>query len=309
MGINSAIYNGIKDYSNSYGFSSGDLNGFLTSKRARPTNAINIIKEIMGGHGKGNLLICLAEMARVERGVRGLEPWMRDHVVHALLSYITGIFVNERILKPGGHGVMPFQWQLAGLFHDVGYPTEVAKGIMQQFTRQINKIRHNLAVTRADLSFRFIPEGLDQLMGNLNSLDLIQESLNGWGLAINAKDEYQNMIRSDRICHGMISSLSVLYVIDMMYQKNNPQRNNGDFFDSFEIDPNSAPLPFLLKLSDCLQDWERPSAASARGVSEEKYDIQIAGQRLIFTVDDADRRNKIREEISASLISSEIEVR
>ena len=75
----------------------------------RQSLAIDIITHIMQAHGKQDLYETLAELARDELGIRVLEPWVRDHVVHALNCFILGILINEYFFKPyHGQNVEPF---------------------------------------------------------------------------------------------------------------------------------------------------------------------------------------------------------
>lgn len=344
MGINATILQGIKDYTFDYGFEPCDVRDFLiipSGFLARQVRAINIIEEIMTAHGKQELLRHVVQLAKVEHGIRELEPWVRDHVVHALLSFLLGVLLNEHLLKPDGLAVGAFQWKLAGLFHDVGYPVQVAKDILSPYTDEINSIKRKLSVSRPDLLIRIVPVGLEELANNKNSLDLIQECLDKWGLRIDARGEYNRMIASGGVCHGMISALSVLYIIDMMYQKYNPARayvdihappsinwNQSNFesevvpacaavfvhnlptrcFQSALLDRSQAPLPFLLRLSDCLQDWDRPSAEDPIGIPDTEFDLDITPGRVRFIVSDPDRRQRIANQIAFSVAAPNIEL-
>jgi hypothetical protein len=344
MGINVRIFEGIRDNTYEYGFERWIVEEFLTVARDFPTrqaNAISIIEGIMTPHGKQKLLGHVVQLAKVEYGIRELEPLVRDHVVHALLSFLVGVFVHEHLLKPGGHKVSAFQWKLAGLFHDVGYPAQVAKDILKSYTDQINRIKRDLSVARPDVFFRLVPVGLDELTNGVNSLCLMQEWLGRWRLKIDAKEEYVGMVTSGVICHGMISSLSVLYVVDLMYQKYNPRRAYVDIdepeginwnqsyfendivpacaaifvhnlpercFRSARLDRSHAALPFLLRLSDCLQVWDRPSASDPVGISDNAFDIEAAPEKLLFTVADPVLRTKIAREIASTLLATDIEV-
>lgn len=345
MGINRTVLDAISDVLWDYGCHEDEIKKFLTARwgfRRRKTEAISILESIMTAHGKQVLLRHVVELARVEQGIRELEPWVRDHVVHALLSFLLGIHINEHFMKPSGNGVNVFQWKLAGLFHDVGYPAQVARDILSPFTDQINKIKQTLGVSAPDVFFRFIPVGIDQLTNGVGSLGLIQRQLEDWGLSVDAHREYREMLDSGRVCHGIMSSLSVLYVIDLMYQKYNPSREYRDFYEPpginwnqryFEndvvpacsaifvhnlpehcftnglLDKQRAPLAFLLRLSDCLQDWNRPSADDPRGIPNREFQISIRGGRLEFIVTDEDRRHKIAAEIGATLVTTDIEIR
>lgn len=105
----------------------------------------------------------------------------------ALLSFILGIYLNEKFLcKPADI----FQWKLAGLLHDFGYPIQIARDILEPFTTKINEINRKLNVSISDVHFKIIPDGLENLTNGINSFDLIQKCLDEWGLHINAKEEY-----------------------------------------------------------------------------------------------------------------------
>lgn len=347
MNINATLFNKIAPYLYSYDCDQFEIGHFLTTHAPflqRQREAIQIIEGIMTVHGKKELLRHITELARVEHGIRELEPWVRDHVVHALLSFVLGIYINEEFIRPlCGAPVNDFQWKLAGLFHDVGYPAQVSKEILRPFAAKINEIKKTLSVSAPDVYFKVVPVGLENLTNGLNSFALIQEHLNKWELPINVKQEYNRIIDSGEICHGIISSLAILYVIDLMYQKYNPKREYVDIyaintninwnqtyferdvisacsaiyihnlpsrcFVNAKIDRSKAPVAFLLKLSDCLQEWERPSLMNPTGFSPTQFDIGIDNGQLILHADvPVDRKDKIREEISLCLASPDLQI-
>ena len=345
MGINTTLLNGIRENAYDYGINFPELEEFLVNIphdfQNRQAKAIEIIEGIMTVHGKKELLGHIAQLASVEYGIRELNPSARDHVVHALLSFFLGVYINEHFLKPSGQAVDAFQWKLACLFHDIGYPAQIAHSILRSYTDQLNNIKRDLSFNRPDIYFSAVPVGLEKLSNRVNALDLIQQRLNTWGVDVNAKREYKTMVKSGRVCHGMISSLPVLYIVDMMYQKYNPRRAyvdnyepqginwNQSYFEndvvaacaavflhnlparcfrSAPLDRNRAALPYLLRLSDSLQDWERPSANDPMGLPESAFDIDILLGRLIFKVGDTDRRSQIKEEIELAISASDIDI-
>lgn len=344
MGVNTSLFEQIEPFLDDYSCPKDDLREFLTSAldfTSRQEKATRIIRQMMIAHGKEDLFRHVVELARIEHGIRDLEPWVRDHVVHGVLSFAVGVCVNERLLRPAGHSVNRFQWKLAGLFHDVGYPAEVAKDILRPFTDRINRIKRELGVATHDVSIRLTPVGLDELRNETNSLPLIQAQIDEWGLAICARSEYDSMKEADNICHGMISALSILYVVDLMYQKYNPSRKCRDIYEppginwnqsyfenaivpacaaiflhnlpsrcfgSSPIDRRRAPLPFLLKLCDCLQDWDRPSAEHPNGIPDHMYDLDCDHGGLTLTVRRSDRRMKIAGEIESSLVGGDVNI-
>jgi hypothetical protein len=348
MTINNTLLAETIPYLQQYGCYEEEVKRFLLIEpqhfRSRQTEAIRLIEAIMNQHGKKALFLYVAQLAAIEYKIRHLQPHLRDHVVHAFLSFILGIYLNEKFIKPRlDNPVDSFQWQLAGLLHDVGYPVQVSMDMLIPFLATVNAIRETARVS-GRISFQLIPHRLERLSNRRGALLLIQEQLNRWGLHINVVAEYRRMIHSGQICHGIISSLAVLNVIDALYQMNNPRRvyenvyqNTGDInwnqlyfdkdivpacsaiyihnlptrcFTESKIELSKAPLAFLLKLADSLQQWERPSLHNRTGFASSDFDIDIEnGQLILHTTIPEDLKIKIRNEISEYLIEPCVEVR
>ncbi|MFC2066775.1 hypothetical protein ACFLUO_06975 [Chloroflexota bacterium] len=347
MNINKSLFKQINEYGHIYSCYSYEIERFLIGNLdffERQEEAIKIIHDILAAHGKQELLSCLADLAVVETKIRELEPWIRDHVVHALLTLILGIYINEEFMKNViGSPVNIFQWKLAGLLHDIGYPIEIAKGVGEPFGFTLNKLRRRFGAVGL-VRFPVIPFGLESLSNNKNGLFLIQQQLDDWEVKIDAVREYSRMQREDKICHGMISSLALLNVIDSMYQHFNPGRcyetiyssPNSDIdwnrkyfeediipacsaifihnlplrcFKNSKVDPLKAPLPFLLKLCDCLQDWERPSYKKQRGLPADLFNIQIQNDNILFFADVPKReKEKLRASVYNYLETQSVQI-
>ena len=310
----------------------------------RQKEALKTIENILAAHGKEDLLKQISELAKVEVSIRELQPWQRDHVVHALLSFFLGIYINEFFIKKiTGKRTDPFQWKIAGLLHDIAYPVQISQGIAKRYSDKINEIKDNLILVRPDVYFSIVPRNLDILQNNVNSFVLIQNQIKKWKLQIDVKAEYERMVDTGQTCHGMISGLSILYVIDMMYQKYNPRRvrkscfqphsnvswNQKYFedaivpscsaiflhnlrkgcFEKAKINMRKAPIAFLLKLSDLLQEWERPSFKDKKGFSSYQFDIDMRKDELIFKADiPEERKNNLREELYAVLDAESVKM-
>jgi hypothetical protein len=344
MGINTTIFDGINNNLSDYGLEFGQVKEFLIGPHkdfsTRQNKAIEIVEQVLIDHGKEELLRYVVQLAKVEYGIHELEPGIRDHVVHAVLSYFLGIYIYEHMLKKNGFSANGLQWKLAGLLHDVGYPAEIAKDILKPYTDQINEVKRALGDTRPNVVFRFIPDGIHLLSHNRNSLQMFQNWIDRWGLRINVQQEYEEMINSGNVRHGIISSLSVLYVIDLLYQKYNPARkyenllnflgvnSNQTYFDNeavpacaaifvhnlparcfqeARIDRKLAPLPFLLCLSDSLQDWDRPSGKN-QGIPDTMFEIEFVKEKLIFRVRNSEQKVKVAREIASTLVAEDVEV-
>jgi hypothetical protein len=79
-------------------------------------------------------------------------------------------------------------------------------------------------------------------------------------------------------------------------------------FSHRRIKRDHAPLAFLLRLSDCLQDWDRPSQEEPNGARSSQFDISVSNNRLLFSVADEKRRNSIISQIESTLDAPDIEL-
>ena len=319
--------------------------------RTRRELAERIIKSIMDPHNKGDLHTCVGELGNVEQGTRNLDERTRDHVVHALLTFILGIYMNKYFMNERyGETIKDLQWKICGMFHDVGYPVEIASRIIKGYVNNINGIKKKIDLEVPDVSFNIgftVPDGASNTVSSIltclqnekNSLCLIQKVVDDWKLQIHVRDEYDRLMKNGNVCHGILSSLSVLYVIDLIYQKHNPKREyktiyhkesdcNQDHFDKqivpacaaiflhnlpahcfkdAKIHPEYAPLPYLLKLCDTLQDWERPSTEDQDGFPPGLYDIEVQDGKLIFYA--KERKRDLEKELSDFLIMDDIVIK
>jgi len=356
MSINERLLREIRPYLNprpalsEYDLSEDMISPFLFQTRSfssRQRCAIEIVRRIMTAHGKGNLIGTVIELARVEQGIRELEPNQRDHVVHALFSFVLGIYVNEGVLRRFWEAsVDAFQWKLAGLFHDVGYPVELAtKAVMGKYVKTINRSKEQIGIDTPDIRFPTDFSGLAELQNDRNAFDLIQNQLTDWNLNVDAEAAYKEMTNSGQANHGIVSALSVLYLIDLLYQKYNPKREHRDiiirkestkvnfnqtyferdvvsactaiyihnladeWFVNKKIDRSRAPVAFLLKLSDILQQWERPNLRNPAGLSADLFDIHVKGVQLVLLADTKRALiEKMRRDIRSTLIAPDVQI-
>lgn len=329
-----------------YGYEKSDIEEFFMEKdfALRQNKATEIIKKILTRHGKQRLSNHVLRLAKVEEGIKYIQPEYRDHVVHALLSFLTGVYINENFFAASNfYKVNPFQWKLAGLLHDVAYPVQIAENVMKFYSDEINAIKRSLGISGSDIFFKVIPVNIHELKNDRDSFDLIQDQLNKWDIQINVRDEFDKIIESGEICHGMIGALGILYVIDLLYQSNNPSRKHeptfsddpridwnqeyfeqdivpacaaifihnldGSCFKKTKIDPIKALLAFLLKLSDVLQEWERPSLRNVNGYNAENFDIKIVDGKLILSADiPGEVKEKMKREIVSCLNTKNIQI-
>ncbi len=311
------------------------IRDFLITPRSledRQDLAISIIEDIFGYHGKKDLIHYIVKLAEMEKGIQELQPWQRDHVVHALICFILGIYINENWMPIK---VDDFEWKLACLLHDICYPAEFAFNILTSIPDDIGEIANEIGCPKPAVKVTTKIEGLEDLNNGENGLNLIQSRVTGWGLSIDIKKEYHAM-QEGKPCHGMYSALAALLVLDMMYQKNNPLREYRDIravepyiswsqeyfegpilnacssiflhnipgtsFSTQKINRHNAPAAFLLKLCDSLQEWERPSKNNPSGEPASKFDITVSSNGLDLTAQLSNSMlDKMRGEIREAL--------
>jgi hypothetical protein len=202
MNINVTLRDIIEDYYDKYNLDTAVVQEFLImeprNKREsalekyfaeRRGKAAEIIRFTTERHGKQTLKYLTDELARVEYGIRSLQRYIRDHVVHSVLTYILGIYINEKFAL----GINPIQWKIASLFHDIGYPIEIANKLLNETVEIPNTYIDNLELQDVFKKYymRLVPHNLTDLKSNLQSIPLIQRYIDQSGLSVNAKREYQ----------------------------------------------------------------------------------------------------------------------
>jgi len=273
------------------------INGNLCRAKfeCRQDTAIKIIEQILDIHGKIEIVGFLGRLAKIEPKIQELQPWVRDHVVHAIYTFLLGVYFLEKLDFPiplTSRFDYPFMWKLCGPTHDLGYPIEIGHNINIQLTKEVNDILESIGSPSPRVQSEAFPKFLDRLCENRNSNALIQDRLNEWGLDININNYYLWLRQNNKSDHGVVSALAQLKVIDALYFRVNPKREirdilinglnynqaNFDFdvvsassalflhnievsYPGFQgkISFQSAPLAFLLFLCDTLQEWDRYS--------------------------------------------------
>ena len=277
--------------------------------------AKELTKQLIKCHGKEQLYQHIVELYKVEKATRSLTE-KRDHVIHALNTFLLGVYINEKYLI---NSVDSFQWKLTALLHDIAYPLVISQKIIERYFEKVKGIKNHLGIASSNPTMNIVPKNFEKITNNKNAFDYIQNRIDEWGLKVDVEKKYSEMRSSNTICHGMISALTVLYLIDLMYQKHNPERKYNDsdwsqeYFetdvvsacsaiflhnlrdDAFEnIDKTKASLAYLLKLSDELQNWDRMQ----EGDSPENYDVDICNDKLYFKTKSEDSKNRISKKIA-----------
>lgn len=285
-------------------------------------SVIEIIGKIVESNGKKELYRYLTQLSIVEYKTREFKFSRRDHVIHALLTFITGIYINEFFMIQHSSHVDSFRWKLTSLFHDIGYASSISNELAYQQTKTMYEVINKL--TNRHLSKEIVDyyDVYSHLNQDKNAFNIIYDRLKAWDLDVEVIDNYVK--NEEKLDHGIMSSLILLYTIDQVYQAHNPERKYGNFyvevriaeenfylncsqdifdgdiidacaaifvhnlpekcFESKKINLTKAKLAYLLKLSDELQDWNRTVFQNNYSNPSEQYDLNVIDNRLLVRI-------------------------
>ncbi len=145
------------------------------------------------------------------------------------------------------------------------------------------------------------------------------------GVKVDVRKRFDDMLSNGQLNHGILGALTILFLVDLYIDKHNPKRKRENIFHGevnfnqsmFEdravsgcaaiylhglwpnefykdLDKRKYPLPYLLKLSDELQNWERACHDMADGDPASNYDVEVKKGVLKFRV--STNKRKLRTE-------------
>ncbi|MFH1935447.1 MAG: hypothetical protein ABIN18_28230 [Pseudomonadota bacterium] len=296
LGINQTLLRAIRQERPKYRLDHGDLQLIEQLLRTswkesetRKNLAKQIADSILSKHGKGEAVkIGITTLSDIEGQISALESRIRDHVVHAVLTFLLGVYLNDAL----NLNVSPLEWKLCALLHDIGYPFEMAIHLPGKIRDDLIEYNRKLRINSPDLTWRWTFHNLEKLTNGGSSLRLITNRFRRWRLQPRSAVLYKAMMKNGNMNHGIVSALLVMKLTDMLYRKHN--RNfemeidpisgvdySYKHFDKHIINAVSAiflhninrnnfnmlrmnfgnrlhVIPALLKMADELQDWERP---------------------------------------------------
>lgn len=102
MSINDQIDAGIRRRIGHYDCGEGPAHEFLavlTDFPDRRDRVFELFQAVLGGHRKTGLFPQLARLDIMERDLRRQSHWSRDHVVHALLTFFLGVYLEHNFFR------------------------------------------------------------------------------------------------------------------------------------------------------------------------------------------------------------------
>jgi len=319
-GINRIIFDDIRYCLDSYGinqFAQTEIKKFLCTSPddylKRQLYAKESIKYILHSHGKSQLSEEIAILGEIEEHLIPIQDKLRDHVIHTLLTFLFGIYLIEKLEL--NDKITPFEWKLTSLLHDIAYPYEIAFYLTKKIEKHINSMAIDRHINIPMLKSSNTIINLEKLTRSPSSIGLLTQRFNKWGFKFSAGSLYRKMKSEYNVDHGIVSSMIVLKAMDILYSHHNPRRilkytprdGNDWNYENFEnqivnscasifihnlpkelfitkkIDKMMHTLPFVLRLSDELQDWERITKDNFYFPGE-LYSISITNSTIIFCV-------------------------
>lgn len=281
---------------------------------------INLIGEIVKPNVKQPLYKFLFKLHSYEHKASKFLYSSRDHVIHALLVYNLGACLNEIFIKQYNPKISDFQWKITSLFHDIGYSYLISNDLTFQADKTKNRIIYNITghndkVVAMDYYMKYA-----KLQSGENAFDFLFKRLESWKLDV--RKIKKNIKDCKKLDHGIMSSLVLYTTLDKIYQEFNPNRDEicyknitikgenynlnfsqrifeGDItdicaaifihnldegcFENNKINIYETPLAYLLKLSDELQDWNRPKFDKTPINASDDYNFEVINSKLVIS--------------------------
>ncbi|MEJ2111338.1 MAG: hypothetical protein P8Z37_15780 [Acidobacteriota bacterium] len=292
---------------------------YLDDYKSRQCTSFGLMNKIVEHAGKKKILRFLSGLAGMEPQIQALQPWNRDHVVHPIHTFFTGVYILNRIEFPPNHKTLyspVLMWRFIAPIHDLGYPIEMAGSIQREFIGIMNGILSEIKPGSARLRQGLWPDNLDTLYHGKSAIDLIQNQLNEWSLEIDVKDYFNWLQKHNKVDHGIIGALAQLKVMDALGRERDaigpeessekrtlPYGRDGSGLDmvsaaasifihnidlnyphfNHKVNFHIAPMAFLLFLCDTFQEWDR--YADRRMVFQgNEFNIEYENQSIFLSV-------------------------
>ena len=315
MNIEASEWESLKNANQNYDC----LNAQIVVDSSQKT-ALRIIKRMYTQNQKEELHGFLEALSRLEPQANIIEVEVRDHVVHALNTFLLGVYLIERLdLSDEEKDSLAFQWKICGPTHDIGYTYEL---LLKAIKRQVvifTELTKGISTPKLYLP-EIMPRNISKLSQGFDSQMLIQQRLADWGINFNI-DEYIKELRENNTPdHGMISAFLEMKYLEALYHRNNATRlcstseQENVFWDysDFNKDIVSActavflhnikdinlskniceqhlifnfertPLAYILYLCDNFQEWDR-YGVDKKAIDGENFSIAVTEGKIILS--------------------------
>lgn len=276
------------------------------------------------------------EYTEFERILYGSNRYYRDHVIHVFRTWISGI---ELLVKNDGkylaniaiqekHFTIDLTnaeklsiWTLVALTHDLGYPLEKAKSIIDTTSSMLSTF-----ITNPDISMDFSFHGVQNYMNDF-IVRLMSSKMKPAGDNEEGKPQYVARLQPkyyfkfqkslERNHHGILSTLIIYklltYFLESDYNINEDYHFNEEECRQFYIRREilraisshtcndvyqlyMTSFSFLLRICDDTQEWGRKNISELYVKSNQEYKLEDID--LIIDPNKKEHKCVIREEIA-----------
>ena len=281
-GINEKLFNGIKKDCNTYFW---DNNRFVDKigrllrlsheyYNERQEITEYIIKKQLFYHEKGKIIEMVSDLVRIEPVIMSLDEKLRDHIVHAILTFLLGIYIKNNLSNwkeiPKSNWDFPLQWKFSAPLHDIAYPLELFENLSKSWINATINVKKKIRdeakndpngcqpdIKEYDIggetSYEIILNN-NELQNEKTAFDYFNIRLKEWKINIDSSNYVEWLYKNNISDHGAISSFVLLNVFDFIYQSHNPNRDkkekiyNGRDFnqENFENDILSSTTAIFL---------------------------------------------------------------
>jgi hypothetical protein len=251
-----------------------------------------------------------------ESQTSGLTEHQRDHFTHSVWVFLLGLGiyagnVNYRCTYINSSAKFLYQWGMASLLHDIGYPVEIVFNQFKQYVEKMIDVDEDSNKPNPHLDYGNMRELLHlHDSGDKSFIDYLSEHISA-SLSLDAEtvskalSEYPNIKgTSGYVDHGFYSAIMMMRWTGLLLEKSStsPAAFDTDVIPAaaaillhnfynrplqsqLKLPPLNAskhPLAFLLMLCDELQEWDRAAYGSANNHKPivEKCDVSLSDDSI-----------------------------
>lgn len=199
-------------------------------------------------YGIDNLYDYYMNYTEYEKVLYGSSKYYRDHVVHVFRTWLSGLYclirnkgeylhsivINEDDLKLNNCEKLSI-WTIIALTHDLGYPLEKAKGIIETTKKMVSTFITNPDISM-DLTFHGVQNYMNDYIVRLISSKMIQDKRDPkkpYVARLQPKYYFKFQKSLERSKHGILSAL-IIYKLLTYFLESDYNINEDYTFDDKE---------------------------------------------------------------------------
>lgn len=202
-----------------------------------------------------------------------LDENYRDHILHTFRVWGLGIFLYSKIFNKyfekdqlSNDQLFHFQWFLAAVYHDVGYPLKSVNGIIEDINKNFQYLELKFVIQKIKMEKKLYSESINKKLNRIFPDEFQKYSTKSY----NNED------------HGILSARILLYSLNeylgKKWSKNALNSVKAIILHSktsTRINLKHDPLSTLLVVCDELQEWDRFHSLCSKNRKYELPELKI----------------------------------